>query len=100
MQAGQCSNQMGTQFWEVLCDEHGIGGDCEYCGDNDAQLDRISVLCHEVPGGKYVTRVVFFEPGVIDAVRASPLAEFLSSLVYTPHMQRGTVRIDFGSDLV
>jgi hypothetical protein len=23
----------------VLSDEHGIGGDGEYCGDNDAQLD-------------------------------------------------------------
>jgi tubulin beta len=26
MQAGQCGNQMGTKFWEVVCDEHGIGG--------------------------------------------------------------------------
>jgi tubulin beta len=47
MQAGQCGNQMGTQFWEVLCDEHGIRGDGEYCGDNDAQLDCINVLYHE-----------------------------------------------------
>jgi hypothetical protein len=31
----------------VLCDELGIGGDGEYFGDNDAQLDRISVLHHE-----------------------------------------------------
>jgi hypothetical protein len=28
----------------VLCDEHGIGGDGEYCGDNDAQLGRIDVF--------------------------------------------------------
>jgi tubulin beta len=32
---------MDTEFWEVVCDEHGIGGDCEYCGGNDAQLGRI-----------------------------------------------------------
>jgi len=25
---------MDTEFQEVLCDEHGIGGDGEYCGDN------------------------------------------------------------------
>jgi tubulin beta len=50
MQAGQCSNQMGTKFWEVVCDEHGISG--EYCGDSDAQLGRISFLCHETSGGK------------------------------------------------
>jgi hypothetical protein len=29
-----CGNQMGTKFWEVLCDEHGIGGSGEYCGEN------------------------------------------------------------------
>jgi tubulin beta len=58
----------------VLCDENGIGGDGEYCGDNDAQVDRIDVFYHEASGSKYVPRAVFFdlEPGVISAVRASP----------------------------
>jgi len=59
----------------VLCDENGIGGDGEYCDDNDAQLGRINVFYHEASGDKYVPRTVLFdlEPGVIDAVRASPL---------------------------
>ena len=58
-----------------MCDKHGIGGDGEYCGDNDAQLDRINVLYHEASGNKYVPRTVLFdfEPGVIDTVRAPPL---------------------------
>jgi len=30
---------------------HGIGGDGEYCGDNDARLDRINVFYHEASGG-------------------------------------------------
>jgi hypothetical protein len=34
--AGQCGNQMDTEFKEVLCGEHGIGDDVEYCGDNGA----------------------------------------------------------------
>jgi tubulin beta len=34
---------MGTKFWKVACDEHGIGGSGEYCGDNDAYLNRINV---------------------------------------------------------
>jgi hypothetical protein len=38
---------MGINFWEVVRDEHGIGSGCEYCGENDAQLDRINVLYHE-----------------------------------------------------
>ena len=54
---------------------HGIGSDGEHSGDSDAQLDRINVLYGEASGGKYVPRTVFFEPGMIDAVRASPLGE-------------------------
>jgi hypothetical protein len=61
----------------VLSDEHGIGGYGDYCGDNDVQLGRINVFYHEASGVKYVPRAVLFdlEPGVIVAVRASPLAE-------------------------
>jgi hypothetical protein len=44
-----------------LCDEHGIGGDGEYCSDNDAQLDRINVFYHEASGDKYVPRTVLFD---------------------------------------
>jgi hypothetical protein len=35
---------MGTEFLEVVCDEHGIGGDGESCCGDDAQLDRINVF--------------------------------------------------------
>jgi hypothetical protein len=47
---------MGAKYWEVACDEHGIGG-------NDAQLGRINMLYHEASGGKYVPpRVRFAYP--------------------------------------
>ena len=77
MQAGQCGSQMGTKSWEGVCDEHGIGGDGGDCGGNDAQLDRTNVLYREASGGKYMPRAVLFDlgPGVIDALRASPLGE-------------------------
>jgi hypothetical protein len=67
---------MGTKYWEVVCDEHGIGGDGEYCGDNDAQFGHI-VLYHKAQGGNYAPRAVLFDfkPGVINAMRASPLGE-------------------------
>jgi tubulin beta len=57
----------------VVCDEHGIGGSGEYCGDNDAHLDRINVFYHGPLGGKYVPRTALFdlEPGVIGAVALS-----------------------------
>jgi tubulin beta len=64
----------------VLCDEHGIGGSGEYCGDNDAQLDSINVFYHESLGGKCVPRAVLFdlEPGVIGGNPKSPLGELFS----------------------
>jgi hypothetical protein len=37
---------MGTKFWVEVYDEHGIRGGGEYCGGNDAKLDRINVLSH------------------------------------------------------
>jgi tubulin beta len=60
---------MGTKFWKVVCDENGIDGDGEYCGDNDAQLGRINLIYHGASGAKYVTRSVPFDlgPGVIVA---------------------------------
>ena len=42
---------MGTYLWEVMCDEHGIGGGGEYYGDNDAHLGSINVFYHESLGG-------------------------------------------------
>ncbi|KAJ7034667.1 Tubulin/FtsZ, GTPase domain-containing protein [Mycena alexandri] len=50
LQTGQCGNQIGAKFWEVLSDEHGIGGDGVYSGNSDLQLERISVYYNEVGG--------------------------------------------------
>jgi hypothetical protein len=36
----------------VVCDEQCIGSDGEYCGGNDAKLDRINVLYHGASGGE------------------------------------------------
>jgi hypothetical protein len=65
---------MGNKFWEVVCDEHGIGGSGEYSGSKDSHHHgRINVLYHEALGGKYVPRAVFLylEPGLIGAVALS-----------------------------
>jgi hypothetical protein len=47
LQTGKCGCQMGAKFYEVLCDEHGIGGSGEYFGDNDPHLGMINVFYHE-----------------------------------------------------
>jgi hypothetical protein len=47
----------------------------KYCGGKDAKLDRINVFYHGASGDKYMSSTVLFdlEPGVIDAMCASPL---------------------------
>ena len=77
IQAGQCGNQIGSKFWEVICDEHGIDPTGTYHGESDLQLERINVYFNEATGGKYVPRAVCvdLEPGTLDAVRAGPYGQ-------------------------
>jgi len=69
---GQCGNQIGAKFWEVVCEEHGIDTSGEYEGENDNQLERIQVYFNEATGGRYVPRAILMdlEPGTMDSVRA------------------------------
>jgi len=74
IQAGQCGNQIGSKFWEVICDEHSIAPTGQYTGVSDLQLERIRVYYNEATGGRYVPRAVLvdLEPGTMDSVRAGP----------------------------
>jgi len=69
---GQCGNQIGAKFWEVICGEHGINTGGEYEGEEDNQLERINVYYNEATGGRYVPRAILMdlEPGTMDSVRA------------------------------
>lgn len=78
IQLGQGGNRIGSKFWEVISDEHGIDPTGTYCGDNrDLQLERINVFFNEVTGGKYVPRAVLvdLEPGTMDSVRSGPFGQ-------------------------
>uniref|UniRef100_A0A8V5H4J4 Tubulin/FtsZ GTPase domain-containing protein n=1 Tax=Melopsittacus undulatus TaxID=13146 RepID=A0A8V5H4J4_MELUD len=72
IQAGQCGNQIGAKFWEVISDEHGIDPSGNYMGDSDLQLERISVYYNEASSHKYVPRAILvdLEPGTMDSVRS------------------------------
>ncbi|XP_004687134.1 PREDICTED: tubulin beta-1 chain [Condylura cristata] len=75
IQIGQCGNQIGTKFWEVIGEEHGIDPAGSYGGDCALQLERISVYYNEAHGRKYVPRAVLvdLEPGTMDSIRSSRL---------------------------
>ncbi|KAH8072937.1 hypothetical protein JL720_11026 [Aureococcus anophagefferens] len=44
IQGGQCGNQIGAKFWEVISDEHGVDPTGTYHGDSDLQLERINLF--------------------------------------------------------
>ncbi|KAK9880631.1 hypothetical protein WA026_011872 [Henosepilachna vigintioctopunctata] len=77
VQAGQCGNQIGSKFWEVVSDEHGIDPNGNFHGDSDLQLERINVYFNEATGGNYVPRCVLvdLEPTNLDAVRSGPFGK-------------------------
>merc|ERR1711936_698203 len=74
IQAGQCGNQIGAKFWEIISDEHGISPNGAYEGTSDLQLERINVYYNEASSAKYVPRAILLdlEPGTMDSVRAGP----------------------------
>jgi len=73
LQVGQCGNQIGSKFWEVIAEEHGIDASGKWVGNSDQQLERINVYYNEAGPNKYVPRsiMVDLEPGTADAIRSS-----------------------------
>merc|ERR1711892_271004 len=47
VQAGQCGNQIGAKFWEIISDEHGIDPTGSYTGTSELQLERIEVYYNQ-----------------------------------------------------
>jgi tubulin beta len=77
IQAGQCGNQLGAKFWEIVSAEHGITPEGNYTGLDDFQLQRINVYFYEGYSGRYVPRSIQMdlEPGTMDSVRAGPFGQ-------------------------
>lgn len=71
IQAGQCGNQIGAKFWELMTNEHGIDNEGAYKGDNPLQLERVNVYFNEGLEGRYVPRAILtdLEPGTMDAIK-------------------------------
>ena len=74
LQVGQCGNQIGAKFWEIISEEHGIDSTGAYHGENPLQLERIQVYYNETAVKTYVPRAVCvdLEPGTMDQVRSGP----------------------------
>ncbi|KAM9625983.1 tubulin beta-3 chain isoform 2-T2 [Morphnus guianensis] len=94
IQAGQCGNQIGAKFWEVISDEHGIDPSGNYVGDSDLQLERISVYYNEASSHKYVPRAILvdLEPGTMDSVRSGAFGHLFrpDNFIFGRSSGRGT----------
>ena len=68
LQVGQCGNQVGTEFWNRLCREHGINM-TGYLEDfaTEAINDRKDVFFYQADDDRYVPRALLFdlEPGIV-----------------------------------
>ncbi|VDN58688.1 unnamed protein product [Dracunculus medinensis] len=110
IQVGQCGNQIGSKFWEVISDEHGIDASGAYKGDSDLQIERVNVYYNEVQQ-RYVPRanklvsnnklkislikndhkaiLVDLEPGTMDSIRMGILGQLFRPDNYV-YGQNGT----------
>eukprot|EP01119_Soliformovum_irregulare_P012266 TRINITY_DN3171_c1_g2_i1.p1 TRINITY_DN3171_c1_g2~~TRINITY_DN3171_c1_g2_i1.p1 ORF type:complete len:448 (+),score=93.39 TRINITY_DN3171_c1_g2_i1:117-1460(+) len=76
LQAGQCGNQIGLEFWKQLAAEHGINSS-GFLEDFSTQGgDRKDVFFYQADDEHYVPRALLFdlEPRVINSIKNSPYA--------------------------
>ncbi|TBU14595.1 gamma-tubulin [Ordospora colligata] len=69
LQVGQCGNQIGAEFWKMLCNEHGISP-CGILQDFRDLGDRKDVFFYEADDNVFVPRSVLvdLEPRVLAQV--------------------------------
>jgi len=73
LHAGQCGNQIGHRFWQIVSGEHSIDRQGHYNGNEDKQLKRLPVFYTESSTGRFVPRALLFdmEPGTLNYIRSS-----------------------------
>ncbi|XP_031560601.1 tubulin beta chain-like [Actinia tenebrosa] len=79
IQVGQCGNQIGSQFWRDISQEHGIDFNGFYHGTSELQSEKIDVYYSETDRDNcFVPRsiMVDLEPGPLDAIRGTDLGLF------------------------
>ncbi|KAI8870172.1 tubulin gamma chain [Ramicandelaber brevisporus] len=81
LQAGQCGNQIGSEFWSHLCAEHGITPDgtladfatstSSISGQSQPVVDRKDVFFYQADDEHYIPRACLMdlEPRVIHSIR-------------------------------
>ncbi|KAJ2978585.1 hypothetical protein NUW58_g7451 [Xylaria curta] len=74
IQAGQCGNSIGSQFWQQLCQEHGINQDGNLEDFATEGGDRKDVFYYQSDDTRYIPRAILIdlEPRVINSIQSGP----------------------------
>ncbi|ORY13128.1 Tubulin/FtsZ, GTPase domain-containing protein [Clohesyomyces aquaticus] len=74
LQAGQCGNSVGQQFWQQLCQEHGINQDGNLEDFATEGGDRKDVFFYQSDDTRYIPRAILLdlEPRVLHSIQNSP----------------------------
>ncbi|KAF2838317.1 tubulin-domain-containing protein [Patellaria atrata CBS 101060] len=74
IQAGQCGNSVGSQFWQQLCQEHGISQDGNLEDFATEGGDRKDVFFYQSDDTRYIPRAILLdlEPRVINGIQSGP----------------------------
>ncbi|BFU20266.1 tubulin family protein [Entamoeba histolytica HM-1:IMSS-B] len=77
LQIGQCGNQVGEKFWDIIGQEHGLSPDGIFNG-NKLQQQRLNVYFSESSTKRYVPRSinVDLEPGTLDTIKSGKMGHF------------------------
>ncbi|OAX84410.1 tubulin gamma chain [Emergomyces africanus] len=71
IQAGQCGNNVGSQFWQQLCVEHGINKDGNLAEFATEGGDRKDVFFYQSDDTRYIPRAILLdlEPRVLNTIQ-------------------------------
>lgn len=74
VQAGQCGNSIGSQFWQHLCLEHGISADGNLEDFATEGNDRKDVFFYQSDDTRYIPRAILvdLEPRVLNSIQSGP----------------------------
>ncbi|KAF9886323.1 gamma-tubulin [Aspergillus nanangensis] len=74
IQAGQCGNNVGAQFWQQLCLEHGISQDGNLEEFASEGGDRKDVFFYQSDDTRYIPRAILLdlEPRVLNGIQSGP----------------------------
>ncbi|KAK3718479.1 gamma-tubulin [Vermiconidia calcicola] len=74
LQAGQCGNSVGSEFWQQLCLEHGINQDGNLEDYATEGGDRKDVFFYQSDDTRYIPRAILLdlEPRVIAGIQSGP----------------------------